>query len=383
MVFYRWNCLFLFLLALMIAPVPSGGAEKTDWQVTWKNTVRAAKEEGEVKIYAGVGSALPLQAGVFEKRFPEIKLVIVSGFQEQTAQILAERRAGKHLADVTFGGSSTHFDLYRAKALDPIKDALILPEVVDESKWWGGKHRYIESERKYGFTFIGYTQAGGIYYNTRLVKPDEFQSFWDFLDPKWKGKMAARDLRGGSGTGAINMRIFYYMSGVGSEYIRRLFSEMEITIFRDMRQAVNWLITGKYPICFFCSRSEIGVAQKQGFPVAPFGMMKEGAGFSSGGGNVGLVNRAPHPNAAKVLINWFLSREGQLTMQAEYAKAMHAGSNSLRIDIPKDMIPPDARLIEGINYVEAEVPERMSMEPVLKIYNEALAEAERRVKGAR
>lgn len=62
---------------------------------------------------------------------------------------------------------------------------------------------------------------------------------------------------------------------------------------------------------------------------------------------------------------------------------MHNGSNSLRIDIPKDMIPPDVRLIEGIDYVDVEVPERMSMEPVLKIYNEALAVAERKAKGSR
>lgn len=98
---------------------------------------------------------------------------------------------------------------------------------------------------------------------------------------------------------------------------------------------------------------------------------------------MGLLKQAPHPNAAKVFINWFLSREGQLVMQNEYAKAMHSGSNSLRVDIPKDMIPPDVRLEDGINYVEVETPERMSMEPVLKVYNEALAEAEKRGRASR
>ena len=194
--------------------------------------------------------------------------------------------------------------------------------------------------------------------------------------------MSARDIRN-QGTGTANMRIFYYTPELGPKYIRRLFSEMDFTIFRDERQGVDWLITGKHPICFFCSRSQIGRAQKQALPVEAFGMMKEGAGFSTGGGNIGLMNRAPHPNAAKIFINWFLSREGQLTMQTEYAKAGHSGSNSLRIDIPKDMIPADVRLLDGVNYVEVETPERMSMDPVLKIYNEALAEAEQRGKVAR
>ena len=98
---------------------------------------------------------------------------------------------------------------------------------------------------------------------------------------------------------------------------------------------------------------------------------------------MGLVNRAPHPNAGKVFINWLLSREGQITVQTEYAKVGHSGSNSLRIDIPKDMIPADVRLINGVNYTEVETPERRSIEPVLKIYNEALAEAEQRSKAAR
>jgi len=351
-------------------------------QAEWEKTLKAAKEEGQVTVYSFIGSTIPLEAGVFQKRFPEIKLVIVPGAPDPNPRIFAERRAEKYLADVVIGGSSTVWDLHLVKALDPLRDALLLPEVADESKWWQGKHRYVDTERKYALSYIGYAQAGGIYYNTRLVNPKEFQSLWDFLNPKWKGKMSARDVRN-PGTGTANMRIFYYMPELGPKYIRRLFSETEMTIFRDERQGVDWLITGKYPLCFFCSRSQIGRAQTQGLPVGAFGTMKEGAGFSTGGGNIGLLNRAPHPNAGKVFINWLLSREGQITVQNEYAKVGHSGSNSLRIDIPKDMIPADVRLINGVTYVEVETPDRMSIEPVLKIYNEALAEAEQRSKAAR
>ncbi len=352
--------------------------EKPSWQIKWRKTVEAAKKEGQVTIYAfGGATMLPIEAGVFQKRYPEIKVVTVSG--SPVRRLLTERRAGKFLGDVVVGGSSTPWRLYRAKALDSIKAAMILPEVRDESKWWQGKHRYTDPEREYGFVVIGNPQTGGIYYNTNLINPNEFGSFWDFLDPKWKGKIAARDVRS-PGTGTSNMRVFYYNPKLGPPFIRRLFSEMDITLFRNRRQAVDWLANGKYPICFFCSRSTIGRAQLQGLPVGAFGEMKEGVGLTSSSGNIGLMNKAPHPNAAKVYINWFLSREGQLTLQREYSKALVSSSNSLRIDIPKDMIPPAQRLRDDVTYIEADTPERMFMKPILKVFVEALAEAKSRKK---
>jgi ABC-type Fe3+ transport system substrate-binding protein len=80
---------------------------------------------------------------------------------------------------------------------------------------------------------------------------------------------------------------------------------------------------------------------------------------------------APHSNAARVFINWFLSREGQLTVQREYAKAGAGVMNSLRMDIPKDMIPQDQQLNEGIQYIDLETPERISMEAIIKLLNDA------------
>lgn len=344
---------------------------RPSWQAEWEKTVAAAKKEGRVNVYIfGGRTRWPIEAGVFQKRFPEIKVVTVSG--DPVPRIMAERRAGKYLADVVIGGSSTPWDLYLAKALDPIKEAMILPEVTDESKWWQGRHRYVDPQKKYAFMFMGHLNPGGIHYNTRLVNPKEFRSFWDFILPKWTGKIEARDVRT-AGTGGTVMKFFYHSPSLGSHFIRRLFSEMDITFFRDRRQGVDWLVTGKFAICLFCDVPDIALARSQGLPVATFGLLKEGAGFSSGSGNLALLDKAPHPNAAKVFINWFLSREGQLTVQREYAKAQAGVMNSLRIDIPKDMIPPDQQLAEGVQFLDMETPERISMEPILKVLNEALA----------
>lgn len=362
----------------------SAGEAKPSWQVDWGRTVEAAKREGQVAIYGSGGPQIIVGSGAFQRAYPEIKVITVTPGrgEEAVLRLLAERRAGKYYGDLVIGGSSTPLFLYRAKALDPIKPALILPEILDESKWWGGRHRYIEPEGEYIFMYIGHPQLGNISYNTKLVNPKEFSSLWDFLNPKWRGKIEARDMRAG-GTGQQNMKFFYYHPELGPKYIKSLFAEMDVTLFRDTRQSIDWLGTGRFAICFFCYPNELARAQSQGLPVDEFGTMKEGAALTSHSGTMGLVNRAPHPNAAKVFINWLLSRDGQLNLQRVYSEGRRGASNSLRIDIPKDMVPPEERLKEGVKYLEVETPDRMSMEPVVKVFEEALAEADVRRKVGR
>jgi hypothetical protein len=127
------------LWSSLLLAVPSRAAQPaSSWQARWDRAVEAAKKEGQVVLYVfGGQSSLPIEAGVFQKRFPGIKVVSVSG--DPVTRILTERRAGKYLADVAIGGATTPYELYRANALDSIRDAMILPEVRDESKWWGGQ----------------------------------------------------------------------------------------------------------------------------------------------------------------------------------------------------------------------------------------------------
>jgi iron(III) transport system substrate-binding protein len=233
----------------------------------------------------------------------------------------------------------------------------------------------VDSERRYIFVAVGNPDSGNFYYNTKLIHPKEFRSMWDFLRPELKGKITARDIRT-PGPGGITIRFYYYVPELGSNFIWRLFSEMDVTLFRNQRQGIDWLATGKYPICVFCNQSTIETAKLQGLPVEKFGPMKEGMGLSSGGGGISLLNRAPHPNAAKLFINWYLSREGQIAVQS-----VEGGfSNSRRMDVPRDMIPPDRRLEQGVHYVDVDTADRMSMDPMLKVLNAALAEAEKRRK---
>jgi len=370
-----WVWLLLFTLVAVVAPDARAAETNTAWQLQWEKVVQAAKKEGQVTVYVHSTYTPALESGAFQKAFPEIKLVSVSGVELQLERrFMAERRAGKNLADVFMVGVLRSYDFYQGKLLEPIKAALILPEVLDESKWWQKTHHYADPEKKYLFRYVGSAQLGQIYYNTRLVNPNELNSFWDFVSPKWKGKIEARDIRT-PGTGGSAIRLFYYNTEVGPEFVKKLFSETDMTIFRDRRQGLDWLATGKFAICFWCEGVEKG--KQQGLPVESFGLMKEGAALSAGQGFLTLINQAPHPNAARVFVNWFLSREGQVNFQRALAQAEEGSPDSLRTDIPKDDVLPKSRRIDGVKYLDTD-NQRDAMKPVMKLVEETLGVAEKK-----
>ena len=359
------------LLLMLFASIAGAGEARQLWQQDWDKTVAAAKAEGQVTVYVHSTYGPVLSSGAFEKAFPAIKLTVVSGVENDLERrFTSERRAGKFLADVFMVGVLRSYDFMQAKFLDPIKPVLVLPEVVDESKWWQGKHHYSDPERKYLFRYVASAQYGQISYNTQLVRSKEFTSFWDFLQPKWKGKILSRDIRL-PGTGGSAIRLFYYHPEMGPEFVRKLFAETDITLFRDRRQGLDWLATGKFPICFWCEG--VDKANTQGLPVDTFGRMKEGAGLSAGQAILTLVNQAPHANAAKVFINWFLSRDGQVNFQKALGKADEGSPDSLRIDIAKDEVDPKSRRLDGVKYLDTD--QWLAMKPVLKVVDDALAAA--------
>lgn len=346
-----------------------------DWKADWERIVQAAEKEGQVTVYIG-GYGAVIDTGVFQKAYPKIKVVSVTGSgTELTGRIATERRAGKYLPDVySSGGNSLYQILYLGKMLDPIKPALMLSEVTDGSKWFEGKHKYVDKEGQYIFVYeANVSNGGGASYNTQLLNPQEFKSYWDFVNPKLKGRIVSIDIRKVRGAG-IPWQFLYYHPALGPKYIRRLFTEMEPTMTADLRQAVDWLATGKFSLCIPTQGSGITKAQNQGLPVDSFDPyhFKEGVNLSSAFGSIALMNRAPHLNAAKVFINWYLSREGQALFQKTISIPGDP-KNSRRVDVPKDHIPSAEQRRDKMNYFDTDDPETKDLTPAMKLLDEILA----------
>jgi iron(III) transport system substrate-binding protein len=362
----------LLMLSLIVFAAQVGAAEPKNWQAEWDKIVKAAKAEREVVVGVEPGTDNPDAVREFSKAYPEIQLKLVPiGARDFANRTLAERRAEKYLADVFNGGTTSPTQvLLPAKALDPVRSAFILPEVMDESLWFKKKFHFADREGQYVLLATGTVINDVVTYNTKLVKAEEFRSFWDLTHPKWKGKIAAYDPRLPGGA-SNDMRFLYYNPKLGPKFIQKLFGEMEIAIAADRRQVMDWLATGKYALALFASR-EVETAKRQGLPVDEMTSLKaEGAHLATGAGSIALINRAPHPNAARVFINWFLSRQGQMAWQK------YVDRNSLRTDIPKEMLTDWKNRVpqEDGDYIFTNLAEYDDLTPGRKIVEEALKKA--------
>ena len=138
--------------------------------------VEAAKKEGQVALYGGQEITHPEIVAAFNKEFPFIKVISVTGrAADLMTRILAERRADKYLADVMASGPNGPRMLYLSKALDPIAPSFMLPEVIDRSKWYGGKHWFADSENQNIFMFEGTINSTGLSYNTQMTQSRRYQ----------------------------------------------------------------------------------------------------------------------------------------------------------------------------------------------------------------
>ncbi len=355
-------------LLVISSPTQTLG-QSGNWEKEWEMTIQAAKKEGKLVFHSGNSKEPYFHE--FQKRFPEIKIVrmLTRGGSAAHQRLMAERRARVYVADIVQLGAGTGSRLASAGVLDPLGPYMILPEVLDQSKWFEGRHYFADKEGRYLFKYASSPRVD-ISYNTNLVNPDKIKSYWDILDAKWKGKIVTYHPRArGSGL----FRYFYYNPELGPRYLRRLFGEMELTASRNRRQITDWLARGKFAIALRIApeASTLNVAKAQGLPVDWFSPVhfKGAVAISGGPAHIAAVNRPPHPNAAKLFINWFLSREGQLMVQNIAAKRA-SGIDSLRMDIPKDMIPPEYRRWEKYKFFDMDTPERSNDGPVFKLINE-------------
>ena len=330
------------------ASAPAGSAAAKP--AAFDDLVAAAKKEGALTVYGTPGTPYrTVEVSEFEKAYPGIT---VDGIfippNEAQSRINLERQAGKYLADVHVSPGGSQLIAYRdAKWLTPLQPQLMLPEVLDTSKWFGNQLEWADS----GDPHLWLIPVGSvlpIVFVNKSVDASAFKSYRDLLDPRWKGKMASTDIRN-PGPGVAPSRFVRKAADLGPSYIKELFAPGNVKLSSDQKQLIDWVAQGTYPIGLFIDPGEVAIAIKQGLPITivPPDQFKEGAAIGPNNAGIAVMDKAPHPNAAKLYVNWFLSKAGQSAWQRE------VGDNSLRTDIPKDTVNPLFVTKPGVNYINA------------------------------
>lgn len=336
-----------------VAPLPQAPSRPA-WEVEWERVLEAGKKEGKLVLYSTAGVEVRTTViPAFKKKYGiEVEAIMAKG-AEVAEKLMSERRAGLYLGDVYNGGSTTPTTQLKPQgALDPLDSAFILPEVADPKAWYGGDLRWVDKQHTI-LSFLAYPNTN-VVINTSVVKPEEIKSYKDLLNPKFKGKIVMNDPTT-AGTGAKTFAV------IGEEYMGmdfwREFVKQEPVIIRDQRLQIEWVARAKYPIGLLPKTSVVTEFKLAGSPL-DYITPVEGTYLSAGSGNLSLINKAAHPNAAKVYINWLLSREGQTVFGRAY------GSQSARVDVPTEGIEADKIRQPGVKYfLYADTEEWVAKEP--------------------
>jgi iron(III) transport system substrate-binding protein len=288
--------------AVTTAPAQPGQAASA-----WDQLVAAAQKEGKVVVSGPAApDARTKLPAAFKQRFNIDMEYLAVNSSQLASRIETERAAGQYTMDVSLGGPDTIYATFLVnKWLDPLKPALMLPEVVDPSVWPTGGPWFRDPSGEMSLQLFNTIIPLG-YINTSVVSPGELKTPDDLLNPKWKGKIASYD-PSVNGGGLIAGSVIYVVKG--QEFARQLYQGQALAYTRDYQQIADWVAHGSYPICL--AITPLYISQFQGaVPVQELAFADLPTTVTGGYGIVSLWNQAPHPNAAKVFANWIATREG-------------------------------------------------------------------------
>ena len=325
-------------------PGVRASAATSDWQANapeeWEKVLRLARQEGQVTV-GGFPSLAKKMSAAFE-RDTGVKMNFLGARPRQlTSRFTAEARANNMTIDVALGGGRL-LALIPDGLLEPVAPQIILPHNAPEN-FRGNRHKYMDSAQKY--LLQGSEQVfGWLVVNSDMIDPNEIKSWKDLLDPKYKGKIISHDPRGpGPGQGATS----WLYNTKGLDFVKDLFLGQEARYTNDNRQLIEAVVRGTHPIAFGVIQFMIERFRREGFKNLAVVLPEDGPGYLTGGFSVlKQARNVPRPNAAKVFINWYISKPGQEVYEAVMLEP------SRRMDVDTGL-PGYLKPKPGADYYEA------------------------------
>ena len=281
-------------------------------QENWNATLAKAKEEGVVVVKGAPGANYRAAlVAAFNTAYPDIKVQFSGGAgAAEIPKVLRERQAGIYAWDVWVGGPTGALGQLKETGFFKPLEPILQPEIKADDKWTGGfAAGWMDNDQKIFYAFDGTVQQT-VQVNWDFVKRDSLKTLEDLLKPEFAGKIVWLDPRQ---TGTGNGTSQTILANLGMEKLIALYKH-KVVYTKNPQQIGEWVVRGRYPIGIGLEAQTLDTFQAQGvgknvtsLPDDAYKVQQISVGF----GGVGLVDRAPNPNAAAVYINWLLSKTGQ------------------------------------------------------------------------
>ncbi len=272
-------------LCLVLLAVENG------WPQELEKRIEKAKSEGQVAWYTSMLADQVLEFGrAFEKKYPSIRVDAYRASGERVVQkIITEANGGRHAFDVV---ASNGFDIYLLQ-----KKGLLGKYLSQERKFYRERDR---DEDGYWTAMWFVTWVVG--YNTNIVRSQEApKSYSDLLIPKWQGKIGLDDQ---------NYEWFATMlSAMGKEKGRAFmkgFSKQKLEFRSGHPVLTQLVVAGELPMSVLYFH-HVEAERKKKAPIDWARIEPVIEGLSA----VAISSKAPHPEAARLFVDFGLSKEGQ------------------------------------------------------------------------
>jgi len=265
--------------------------------------IEAARKEGKLSYYSALELNVAERLGkMFEAKYPGIVVRVErSGAERIFQRIAQEQGSGINAVDVANSTDPSHY-------LDWKKNGWLAPYLPEDVAKYFPADQF-DPDGTYATSCV-WTEAIG--YNTNLVKAEDApKSYADLLDPKWQGKI----VKGHPGySGAIMTATFVLSRELGWPYLEKL-AQQKVMQVQSAADPPKKVLLGR-AIMADGNDYNLVLLKDQGKPVEVV-YPTEGSPLIIV--PIGVFEKAPNPNAARLFQSFFFSAETQQMLVDDYA----------------------------------------------------------------